>query len=317
MAQVPDINKVQTGQSQGSAVKPDAQQAKLDQSQKASASQKIQELRGQAGSGPVSSELKSLIEFLESLLGEKAPDGDDHQKLEFLTQRIKEKSPEEQIGILKELSKNFSAKQGSSLEHNVKSLKKEVLATLKEAAKQDKGIANTLINSKESLGQISIDKQSSGIDEIAGSNKFINVQDENLRGVAKKPFEKSLGFLVNFADHQQGFFEDSAFKFSEFAGTSDKSKEAYKVMREADKFWQGEKSFLQELKSAGKSRDNGSELQAALVELATLQVQRGSTFDQDFANIESGKKGGTDHSDLDNSISDVKSKIKTLHSNLA
>jgi hypothetical protein len=59
MAQVPDINKVQTGQSQGSAVKPDAQQAKLDQSQKASASQKIQELRGQAGSGPVSSELKS------------------------------------------------------------------------------------------------------------------------------------------------------------------------------------------------------------------------------------------------------------------
>lgn len=314
MAQVPELNKVQQAQSQG--VSSNGVNTKVDQQQKDQISQRLQNARGQAGSAPVATELKALIEYLEALLGEKAPDGDDSQKLQFLTQKIKERSPQEQVDILKNVSTNVSTGKGSSLDSTVKSLTKDVLSNLKELAKHDKGTANTLAVNKETLGAIAVDDQKSGLDVIDPSGKFISVQNDNLRGVAKKPIEKSLGFLVNFADHQQGFFEDSAFKFAEFAGTSDKSKEAYKVMREADKFWQGEKSFLQEMKQAGKSRENGPELQALLVELATLQVQRGSTFDQDFEAIGTSK-AKADHTDLDNAIGDVKSKIKSSHSNLA
>jgi hypothetical protein len=318
MAQVPDINKVQSAQNKGVATSNGDQAQKLAQDQQKQAlSTRLQEVRGQAGSGPVSTELKSLIQYLEGILGEQAPDGDDYQKLEFLTQKIKEKSPQEQIDILKQVSNEFSTKEGSSLDQTIKSLKKDVLQTLKEASKHDKGTAHTLAVNKNTLGAIQVDQNNSGLDLVSNDNKFISVQNNDLKGIAKKPFEKSLGFMQNFADHQQGMFEDNAFKFTEFAGTSDKSKSAYKLMREADNFWKEEKGFLQELKGAGKSRDNNTELQAALRDLFTLEIQMGSSFDTDFANIETGKKGDSDKPDLSSKISEKKSEIKSLHSNLA
>lgn len=319
MSQVPDLNQVSLTQSQGLAPNDNADQSGYlaPDEQKEALSNRLREVRGQAGAGGASSELKSFIEFLEGILGQKAPDGDDYQKIEFLTNKIKERSPQEQIGILKELNSGFSSKEGSNLDATVKALKKDVISTLKESAKQDKNIASTLVDNKNSLGQISLDRQTSATDLISGDNKFIDTQDSGIQGIAKKPFEKSLGFMQNFADHQQGFFEESAFKISEFAGTSDKSKAAYRLMREADNFWEGEKGFLSELKGAGKSRDNEAQLHSALRDLFTLELQMGSRFDADFANVEKGSSGKSDRTDLSSAISEKKSEIRSLHSNLA
>lgn len=319
MSQVPDLNQVSLTQSQGLSPNENADQSGYlaPDEQKEALSNRLREVRGQAGAGGASSELKSFIEFLEGILGQKAPDGDDHQKIEFLTTKIKERSPQEQIGLLKEISSGFSSKEGTNLDATVKALKKDVISTLKESAKQDKNIATTLVDNKGSLGQISLDRQTSARDLISGDNKFIDTQDSGIQGIAKKPFEKSLGFMQNFADHQQGFFEESAFKISEFAGTSDKSKAAYRLMREADNFWEGEKGFLSELKGAGKSRDNEAQLQTALRDLFTLELQMGSRFDADFANVEKGSSDKSDRTDLSSAISEKKSEIRSLHSNLA
>ena len=314
MAQVPEFNnKVQT--TQGTQVVPGFGEQKIgDQHDKEKLSGKLKELRSQAGGFGVSSELKSLIEFLEGILGEKAPESSDQQKLEYLTQKIKERSPEEQISILKEINGNFKAKKGSGLEKQVNSLKKELLGHLKELAKNDKNTA--LITKQEKLGPISLDSKEAQ-QGYSSSTSFVDeVQAPNqVSGMARKPLEKSLDFMKNFAEHQQGFFEDSAFKISEFAGTSDKSKQAYKLMREADKFWQEEKTFLGELKDAGKSRDNNDKLQIALRDLLTLEMQMGSRFDADFANIEKGNSD-SDRSELNGKISEKKSEIKALHSSM-
>jgi hypothetical protein len=314
MSQVPDINQVSSAQSQGLAPNGNADQSGYlaQDDQKEALSNRLREVRGQAGAGGASSELKSFIEFLEGILGQKAPDGNDHQKIEFLTNKIKERSPQEQIGLLKEISSGFSSKEGTNIVSTVKSLTKDVISALKESAKQGKNVATTLVDNKSSL-----DRQTSATDLISGNNKFIDTQDSGIQGIAKKPFEKSLGFMQNFADHQQGFFEESAFKISEFAGTSDKSKAAYRLMREADNFWEGEKGFLSELKGAGKSRDNEAQLHTALRDLFTLELQMGSRFDADFANVEKGSSDKSNRTDLSSSISEKKSEIRSLHSNLA
>lgn len=149
------------------------------------------------------------------------------------------------------------------------------------------------------------------------TKKFISNPDQKLEGMNRKPLEKSIEFGKNFAEHQEKFFEDSAFTFSEFAGTSKKSKEAYGLVRKAQNFWKAEGEFLGELKAAGKSRTNNQELQVALRDLFTLEIQMGSRFDADFANIESGKKDDSGTDDISSAIAEKKSEIKTLHSNLA
>jgi hypothetical protein len=322
MAQVPDINKVQGAQSQGvqTNAAPGSGASVADQLQKDQISERLQNVKGQAGGGGVASandsKLRALVEYLEGVLGVKAPEGDNYTKLQYLTSKLQERPPKEQVEILKLVDKQFPSTKSSPLKNTIKGLKQHVLAGLKDKARTDKGVASDLVNSKESLGQLNVDQHRSGLDIVAPDHKFINTQTDSIRGLAKKPYEKSLGFMLNFADHQQGFFEDSAFKFSEFAATSDKSKQAYLLVREADKFYQDERGFLQELKGAGRSRENNTELQAALRELFTLELQMGSRFDADFSNIEAGKKGGSDREDISSAISEKKSEIRTLHSNL-
>lgn len=206
--------------------------------------------------------------------------------------------------------------KSENIKASIGSVSAEQASVSSEITKVEAEKSSALDYAKKSSAQAKLSRLRSKESQLKDEVSYLQFEQSSLN-VAKKPLEKSLGFMLNFADHQQGFFEDSAFKFSEFAATSDKSKQAYLLVREADKFYQDERGFLQELKGAGKSRENNTELQAALRELFTLELQMGSRFDADFANIESGKKGGSDREDLSSAISEKKSEIRTLHSNLA
>ncbi len=152
-------------------------------------------------------------------------------------------------------------------------------------------------------------------DQLTDEVSYLQYEASSI-GMAKKPFEKSLGFMSNFAEHQQNFFEESSFTFSEFAANSDKSKYAYALTREAQKFWIEEQGFLKELKEAGPSRKNNKKLHDALKELFTLQIQMGSRFDADFENLGSKKHGSAQRVALKGQISEIKSRINSLHSGM-
>ena len=242
-----------------------------------------------------SSDLQALVKFLENALGEKAPDGSPSFKIEYLRNKIKEKPAKEQVGILKELGSKFGGQKGT--DQVVKSIKQDIIGSLKE-----------LTNRKQDPASAS--------DPVETGNRFVDVQDSKITGVSKKPLEKSLGFMINFAEHQQGFFEDSSFKASEFATESDPAKELYKLSREADKFWSGEVNFLQEYKAAGESRENKNELQGALRDLFNLEIQMNSRFDMDFEDSKIIGASKSERDDIATEISNKKSEIRTLHSNL-
>ena len=203
-----------------------------------------------------------------------------------------------------------------SIKASIGSVSAEQAAVSSEITKVEAEKSSALDHAKKSAAQAKLGRLRHKESRLKDEVSFLQFESAN-QTIAKKPIEKSLGFMQNFADHQQGFFEDSAFKFSEFAGSSNKSKEAYRLVREADKFWQEEGQFLKELKGAGKSKENNAELQTALRELFTLQLQMGSRFDADFANIESGKNGGSEREDISSAISEKKSQIRALHSSLS
>jgi hypothetical protein len=253
-------------------------------------------LDGKATGNSLDDKLKGLIEFLEGQLSIKAPAGNSQQKLNFLTSELKTRETKEQIHILKQVDNQFGSKENSPFAQQVQALKKDVLQNIKEK------LQNESTTNKEEKENI--------------SSQFIDTQNTT-KIIAKKPFEQRVSFQSNLADHNKGFFEDSAFKMSEFALEDPRAKEAYRMCREADKFWTGEKEFLTELKDAGSSTQNQAQLDIAFRDLITLQLQMSSNFDVDFENLEQGKLGQGERDGIAAEIASKKAEIRELHSNLA
>lgn len=261
---------------------------------------RLQEVVDDKASGnSLDDKLKGLIEFLESQLSIKAPSGNPQQKLDFLTSELKTretKETREQIHILKQVDNKFGSKENSPFARQIQALKKDVLNNIKEK------LQNQSRTNKEEKEEV--------------QSQFIDTQQSS-KTIPKKSFEQRVSFQNNLADHNQGFFEDSAFKMSEFALEDPRAKEAYRMCRAADQFWTGEKAFLTELKDAGSSTQNQAQLDIAFRDLITLQLQMSSNFDVDFDNLEKGKLGQGERDDIAADIASKKAEIRELHSNLA
>lgn len=258
---------------------------------------RLQEVVDDKASGnSLDDKLKGLIEFLEGQLSIKAPSGNPQQKLDFLTSELKTRETKEQIHILKQVDNKFGSKENSPFARQIQALKKDVLSNIKEK------LQNQSTTNKEEKEEV--------------QSQFIDTQQSS-KTIQKKSFEQRVSFQNNLADHNQGFFEDSAFKMSEFALEDDRAKEAYRMCRAADQFWTGEKAFLTELKDAGSSTQNQAQLDIAFRDLITLQLQMSSNFDVDFENLEKGKLGQGERDDIAADIASKKAEIRELHSNLA
>ena len=248
-------------------------------------------------------DLKPLINFLKNKLNIQNVEGSPRDQLAFLKAKLKERDASEQVEILKQIGSEVQAPEGSSLKAEIKALAKEVVQSIKDRASGDQAAPEDIGNNR------------GGLDEVAGpqdsTSNFIGVEQTNT-GLARKPVEKSLGFMLNFAGHQDEFFDESSMKFAEFAADSDKSKALYKLARDAQKFWSGEKEYLQDLKGKPGIKDN-PELQSALRDLFTLQMQRGSAFDVELDRLIKGPKAlDTGDNPLDAEIAAKKEEISAL-----